>query len=275
MAKQPKQHRNWPHKVRPVRIAEMRVPPVGVVQRRFSQAQAEEYAANFDPNKIGIPAVNLRAGVPWIVDGQHRVEAIKLYFAPNDPGSIDCNVYTDLSDAEMAELFIGLNTRRAVNRFDLFQVACTAERTRESEIRRVVEANGLKVKQAREEGAVSAVSALCRIHDRAGTTVLGQTLRALRDGLPGDILAFDSQLLLGCAEVFNRYNGKTSEKHLTGSIASVPKGASTILRRAEALRERTGNNKMQCVAATLVEVYNKGLGPRAKDRLPDWWKSSE
>ncbi len=272
MAKQPK---NWSHKVRPVRIAEMRVPPVDVVQRRFSQAQAEEYAADFDPNKIGIPSVNFRGGVYWIVDGQHRVEAIKLYFAPSDPGSIDCNVYNDLTDAEMAELFIGLNTRRAVNRYSLFQIACTAERTRETDIRRIVESNGLKIGQTKESDTVSAVQSLCKIYDRSGSVVLGQTLRALRDGLSGDPLAFDGHLMQGAAGLFNRYNGKTNEKQLARALTSVRNGASTILRRAEAQREKTGNQKAQCVAATLVEVYNKGVGPRSKDRLPSWWKESE
>lgn len=271
MAKQPK---NWPHKIRPVRIADMRVPPVGVSQRRFSQSQAEEYAANFDPNKLGVPAVNLRGGIYWIVDGQHRVEACKIYFAPNDPGSIDCSVYTDLMDAEMAELFIGLNTRRTVNRFDNFLVACTAERSRESDIRRIVEANGLKIKQAKEPDAVSAVSSLCKIYDRAGSTVLGQSLRVLRDGLSGDPLAFDGFLILGAAEVFNRFNGRTDERHFAKALTDTRRGGQTILNRARGQRERTGNDMAQCTAAAMVEIYNKALNPRDKHRLPSWWKEA-
>ncbi len=271
MAKQPK---SWPHKIRPVRIAEMRVPPVGIAQRRFSRGQAEEYAANFDENKVGVPAVNHRNGIYWIVDGQHRIEALKLFFAPKDPGAIECSVYVDLEDSEMAELFIGLNTRRTVNRFDAFRIACSAERTRESDILRIVEANGLKVKQAKEPKCVSAVSALCQIADRSGTTVLGQTLRALRDGLSGDTLAFDAYMMLGVANVFNRYNGRTNEHYLATALESVQKGSTTILRRAEAAREKTGNSKAQCVAAAIVDIYNKGLGPRDAKRLPSWWKES-
>jgi hypothetical protein len=194
-----------------------------------------------------------------------------LFFAPSDPGHLDCNVYNDLTDPEMAELFIGLNTRRAVNSFDLFMTACTAERSSACEIRRVVEANGLKIDQAKEQNSIGAVSALCKVHERAGATVLGQTLRALRDGLAGDALAFDGQLMQGVANVFNRYNGKTSEKTLAQALSSVPKGASAILRRAESQRERTGNHKSQCVAAVVVDLYNKETGSRSS-RLPAWWK---
>ena len=42
-----------------------------------------------------------------------------------------------------------------------------------------------------------------------------------------------------------------------------------------AIRVRTGNQKKQCVAAAVVDIYNKGLGPRAKDRLPSWWQEAE
>lgn len=274
MAKQPKT-RQWSHKVRPVKVAEMRVPPVGIAQRRFSRSQAEEYAANFDLNKFGIPAVNWRDGIYWIVDGQHRVEALKLFFAPGDPGQIDCNVYEDLTDAEMAELFIGLNTRRAVNAFDLFLTSCTAERTRESEIRRVVESNHCRISQEKDVDCIGSVGALCFIHERAGATVLGQTIRTVRDGFAGDPLAFDGQLLRGIANVYNRFNGKTNEKALIAALSDLQHGPRQILRKAEALREKTGNQKSQCIAATIVDIYNKGMGPRDAKRLPSWWKSEQ
>lgn len=38
-------------------------------------------------------------------------------------------------------------------------------------------------------------------------------------------------------------------------------------------RQRTGNRKAQCIAATVVDIYNKGV-ERSK-RLPSWWKEAE
>jgi hypothetical protein len=274
MAKQPKT-RQWPHKTRPVKVAEMRVPTVEVIQRRYNKAQAEEYAADFDLNKLGVITVCLRDGLYWIVDGQHRIAALKMFFAPSDPGVIECSVYEGLSDAEMAELFLGLNTRRAVNPYDMFKVACTAQRATESEIQRIVESNGVTIKRQREPGSVSAVSSLRKIHDRAGSVVLGQTIRTLRDSFGDDPLAFDGQLMTGVSLIFNRFNGKTNEKELVKALQRVARGARGVLQKAEDLRARTGNQKPLCVAATIVDTYNKGLGPRAKDRLPSWWKTAE
>ena len=45
------------------------------------------------------------------------------------------------------------------------------------------------------------------------------------------------------------------------------------LRRAESQRERTGNQKAQCIAATIVDIYNKGAS--GKQRLASWWKVAE
>ena len=274
MAKQPKT-RQWPHKVRNVRVADMRVATVGVIQRRFCKAQAEEYAADFDLNKLGVPAVNFIDPIYWIVDGQHRIEALKMFFAPSDPGLLECSVYEGLSDAEMAELFIGLNTRRSVHPFDMFNSSVTAGRATESEIHRIVESNGVTIKRQREPGSVSAVSSLRKIHNRAGSVVLGQTIRTLRDSFGDDPLAFDGQLMTGISLVFNRFNGKTNEKELVRSLQRVALGARGILRKAEDIRARTGNVKPICIAATIVDTFNRGLGPRSKDRLPSWWKTDD
>jgi hypothetical protein len=258
-------------KVRPVPVSEMRTPQH--TQRKFVKAQAEEYAAHFDLDKFGLPVVNHRDGVYWILDGQHRIGALKLWFGKSNPGSVDCMVYENLTDADAAELFLGLDDRRAISTFEKFHVACTAGRTRETDIRRTVESQGLKVSQSKTPGSVSAVSALNRVYDRSGAVVLGQVLRTLRDAYDGDAMAFDTQLIQGGGLFYNRYNGKTHEKHLVERLAHLQHGARGVLRRAEALKERTGNQKIHCVAAVLVDIHNKGLKP-ASARLPTWWKGN-
>lgn len=276
MAKQHKPEREQrSSKVRPVTIKEMRTPPAGITQRKFNKGQAEKYAADMDLDKLGIPIVNLRDGIYWILDGQHRIEALKLFFAPSDPGQIACEVYEGLADAEMADIFLGRDDRRAISLYEKFSVACTAERQRETDIRRTVEAQGLKISQTQEPGCIGAVSALVKVYDRSGNVVLGQTLRTIRDAFGGDPLAFDGQLVQGVALVYNRFNGRTNEKDMAARLSSAQHGARGLLRRAEAQRERTGNQKAQCVAATIVDVYNRGRGPRDSHRLPSWWKSAE
>lgn len=259
-----------PSKVYDVPLGKMRVPPALVTQREFRKAHGDRIAADLDLNKIGLPVLNHRDGTFWVLDGQHRLYALKQ-FGFSDKDLLTCEVYENLTDAEMADIFLGRDARRAISPYDKFHVACTAGHVRENAIRRVVEANGLKVGRGRDENMIGSVGALCKVYERSGDVVVGQVLRTLKGAFAGDANAFEAALIEGVGLVFNRYNGKTDEKALATRLAATAHGVRGLLRRVESQRERTGNLKAQCVAATVVDIYNKGLGPRAADRLPPWW----
>lgn len=261
-------------KVRPVPVSEMRVPPAEVTQRHFKQSQAERYAADFDIDRLGIPVVNRRDGVYWLLDGQHRIAALKMFFKPQDPGSIDCEVYEDLTDAEAADIFLGRDDRRPISQYEKFRVACTAGHQRETDILRTVEVNGLKVSTTQDVNTVQAVSAMGKVYDTAGPKVLGMALRSIKNSYGGDAKSFDGTLIQALGLVYNRYNDRVSERLMVQRLQAVPQGARQLMRRAEVLRERTGTGKSHCLAAVIVEEYNKSLGPRAGARLPDWWKAT-
>lgn len=269
MAKQPNR---TPSKIRPVQLGSMRIPPALVTQREFRQAHADRIAAELDLNKLGFPIINHRDGNYWVCDGQHRVAALKQ-FGFGDKDAFECEVFEDLTDAEMAEIFLGRDTRKPIPIYDKFHVSCTAGRRRERDIQRAVESNGQKISRDPNDG-ISAVGALGKVYDRSGEIVLGQVVRAINLGFSGDPSAFDAAIIEGLGLVFNRYNGKTNEKELGARLSDLRRGPRELLQKAEAIRVRTGNLKKQCIAAAVVDIYNKGRGPVAKDRLPSWWKEA-
>lgn len=274
MAKQPSNRK--PSKIRPVPIAQMRVPPALVTQREFRKAHGDRIAADLDLNKLGYPVINHRDGHYWVLDGQHRIYALKQNGFTSDV--LDCEVYENLSDEEMADIFLGRDSRKAIAPFDKFHVACTAGYVRETGIRRAVETQGVRIGRAKEDHTVSAIGTLGKVYDKAGggkngEVVVGQVVRTINKAFGGDPASFDRGLIEGIGLVFNRYNGLTNESDLAARLAS--KGVRGLLQRAEAQRLRTGNQKGQCIAAAVVEAYNKGVGPRAKDRLPSWWKEAD
>ena len=55
----------------------MRVPKAGTAQRPFNKAHGDTLAAHLDLEKVGYPVINLANGVPWILDGQHRIYALR------------------------------------------------------------------------------------------------------------------------------------------------------------------------------------------------------
>lgn len=268
-----KQHNRRPSKIRPVPMGSMRTPPALVTQREFRQAHADRIAADLDLNKLGFPIINHRDGIFWVLDGQHRIAALKQ-FGFGDKDTLECEVFEDLTDAEMADIFLGRDARKPIPIYDKFHVSCTAGHRRERDIQRAVESNGQKISRNAKEGGVSAVGALGKVYDRSGDVVLGQVVRAINLGFSGEPAAFDASIIEGLGLVFNRYNGRTNERDLGARLSELRHGSRELLRKAEAIRVRTGNQKKQCVAAAVVDIYNKGRAPLAKDRLPSWWKES-
>lgn len=208
----------------------------------------------------------------WILDGQHRIHALKENGFTKDDDQIDCQVFDGLSDEEAAAVFDGRNTTKAVGSIDRFLVRCTRGNDRENEIRRVVESNGLAIGRTKEDGKLTCVGALGKAFDLAGPVVLGQAVRTLNKAFGGDAHAFDPGLLVGAAMVYNRYNGRTREQEMVKALTDVQHGVRGILRKAEAQRQKTGNQKTQCISATIVDIYNKHVHTSA--RLPSWWKEA-
>jgi len=269
-----KSHSRTPSKVRPVQFAIIRIPPAMIVQREFRQAHADRIAANMDLNKIGFPIVNLRDNIAWMLDGQHRYKALLKWDPSLIDSTLECEVYEGLTDQEMAEKFIGVNDRKPIPPLDKFLISCTAGRERENSIRRTVESNGQKIARNHNEG-ISVVGALGKVYDQSGDVVLGQVIRTINLGFGGDPLGFDRSVVEGLGLIYNRFNGRTNEKTMGHRLNALKQGARELLRKAESLRERTGQQKKHCVAAVIVDIYNKGEGStNSKTRLPSWWKET-
>lgn len=255
-------------KIRPVKIAEMRVHET--CQRNERPGWVRYLLERWDFNEFGYPVVNWRDGTYWIIDGQHRVAALRQ--AGFGEESVECVVYQDLTDKEMAEAFLSLNDRKAVEPFDKFVIAVEANRADESAVMRMVLANKLKISRYSARGTIQAVSALMKAH-RYGEVVLAQTLRTLRDAYDSAPEGFEGVLIEGIAMVYNRYNGLTDEATLVNVLAKMKSGPVGLRRRAELIREKLAATLSHCVASAVVETYNKSV-PRAS-RLDSWWKANE
>lgn len=251
-------------RLRWIPIPKMRVS--SLAQREINPHRVDRLAANFDLEQIGTPTVNERDDWFWIIDGQHRIEALKAI----DFGeySVQCWTYVGLTEEQEAERFLKLNDTLTVDGFSKFKVAVNAGRDDECEINRVVLANGCVVSRDGIPGAVAAVGTLRRVYNRSGSVVLGRTLRIIRDAY-GDS-GFEGPVIDGIGQLCGRYNGVLNEAAAKERLSKAHGGVNGLLGQAEKLRRQTGNYKSHCVAAAAVEIINRGRGGK---KLPDWWKS--
>lgn len=240
----------------------MKVPPM--VQRPLNQSRVDHLANEFDPEQLGIPTVNKRAGFFWLLDGQHRVEMLRQVGWGDQ--QIQCWVYEDLTEQEEAETFLKLNDTLAVSGFARFRSAITAGREVEVNINKIVKAAGLRISTDSGDGAIHAVVTLKRIYERSDGETLAKTLELVRDAY-GDA-GLEAAVLNGLAMMVQRYQNELDVAMAVTRLGRAHGGVSGLLGKAEVLRRQTGNQLAICVAAAAVDIINAGRGG---SKMRSWW----
>jgi hypothetical protein len=249
-----------------VPIPDMRISPLA--QRDLNQARVDRLAADFDLEQLGTPTVNYRDGCWFIIDGQHRVNAL-MQIGYGDQ-QIQCWAYRGLSDVEEAEKFLKLNDVLIVNAFAKFKVAVQAGRDEECKIEWIVHSCGLRISKEKTDGSISAVSTLLKVYRRDGTASLTRALCIIRDAY-GD-RGLESTVIEGIGLLCNRYGGELRDDRAVTALSQAHGGVTGLLGKAEYLRRQTGNPKAHCVAAAAVEIINQGRGGK---KLLSWWRPEQ
>lgn len=253
-------------RLRWVPLRQMKVNPLA--QRDLRRHRVAELASRFDPEQMGAPTVSMRGGWYYIVDGQHRIEALKAWLGSWDGQQVQCWCYEGLDETAEADLFLRLNDVLAVSAYARYKVAVQAGRSGEADIDRIVRAVGLRISQAKGGGAISAVATLRRVYERAGPGTLSRSLRIIRDAY-GDA-GLESAVIEGIGLLCQRYNGELPDQQAVTRLAGARGGVHGLTSRAGQLRQMTGSPPAECVAAAAVELINRGSGGR---KLPAWWRA--
>lgn len=247
-----------------VPIAKMKVSPHS--QRDFKQHRVDQLAAEFDPEQIGYPVLNKRADDAnhfWIIDGQHRVLALKAIGWGDQ--NVQCEVYEGLTEQQEAEVFLRRNNKLNVTAFDEFRIAVAAGREDECDINRILMAQGLRLDGSSQPGAVRAVGALRKVYAYSPAT-LARTLKILNESFDG--MGLDGHIIHGVGMVCQRFNGEMPDTKAVERLTSLRNGADGLTQRAYQLKKQLGRPLPDCVAGAVVELVNGGKGGK---KLPNWW----
>lgn len=235
-------------------------------QRELKQYRVDHLVAHFDHEQVGTPVVNERHGRFFIIDGQHRVAALKEIY--DDTHQVQCWAYAGLTEEEEAEKFLKLNDTLTVGAMDRYLVSVEAGRAIETDIDRIVRACGLTVSNNKAEGCIGAVGTLRRVYVRSGANVLSRSLRMI-DSAFGSA-GMDSKVIDGIAMLCARYNGELKDELAVMKLRNMRGGVVGLMGKASVIKQSTNKPFGECVAAAAVEVLNSGKGGV---KLPNWWKT--
>lgn len=158
-------------------------------QRPLDLARIQRYAKTFDPSRLEIIDVAfLEDGTYEVVDGQHRVELVKLvgYTAP-----LLCKITMGLTYEQRAQRFVDLNKeRQRPTALDVFWAKHEAGDAAALDIRAIVEDEGFRIARTASStngrGVLSAIAVIENAYARDGGKVLRDALHAVREGLGTD-----------------------------------------------------------------------------------------
>lgn len=227
-------------------------------QRPLDDARARAIAKKFDPNLVGVAVLSRRANGELVrIDGQHRFSGA-IYAGHGDTPFL-CEVYSDLTLEEEAELFLRLNGgRSAVASFDKFKARVTAGEQSALTIVDIAKRLGLRVAKNNYKSTVSCTDALDYVY-RQGNL---QTTLSTLVNWGTDAKHFDRTLIKGVS-AFLLYFKKSDAMALTAKLVGCDpeRVAARILQTKKSME--IGIDAAACIV--LREIYNTR---RKKDALP-------
>lgn len=242
--------------------------------RPIDEKRAQRYANDFDIDALGVITVSRRNdGANIILDGQHRVEALKRMGWNGE--KIPCKVFTGLTRPQEARKFITLNTAVAIKNLDRFISRVTAKDKTACEINEIVKANGYVVDRQSRDGVIVAASVLEDIYVGKNQKIRGKnpkalhgTLQAVTEAWGRGVHSVNYAVLAGVGAFFLRYDEHIKLTRLIEKLRGVSGGPQGLVNRGRGKRELHGGSLASGIAHYVTDEYNAGL--RGKGRLPEW-----
>lgn len=266
--------------VEQVAIGKMRVDRQ--VQRSLDSNRASDIANNFNAPGFGIITISERDdGNLYIVDGQHRVAALRLMGAEGSH-KISCEVFRGLTQADEAALFRVRNNFRQVKVFDRFRVrviegdpvAVILNTTLARHQWTVVKSGPSKAR-----GTFNAVSALEWVYNGAGVrtsvvhpVAVENTLAVATGAWGHDSVGVRAEIIRGLGLFLVQYGDSVDFAKIIGELAQLEGGPAGLIGKARNLNSFRGGGVASAMAEILVTMHNKG---RRTNVLPEWRRSKE
>ena len=231
-------------------------------QRPTHPAQVAGIVKYFDEARLGTLTVSLRDGVYYLIDGSHRISALRTLGYTH----ASCEVLVGLTNQQESNYFRKQNKgKRLLTPFDFFNAGLIAKDEKCLNINDTVKANGFQISKAHTDFRnIAAINTLFEIYESYGLRVLDDTLRIIALSWNGLTRATQSDSLIGVAEFVNRYGLVDFAGRLNEKFTIIWNCYTEALQIRGATGPRIARRKF---CRVLVEHYNKGLASNSKKRL--------
>ena len=187
-------------------------------QRRTRYGKVRNIIKDFNPFLLGVILVSYRDGKYNVVDGGHRVAALKQMGAK----TVMCQMVYGLTYEQEASLFLDFNCNRTgLTPNEKFAGAVEAKRKSALDIVSCLDKYGFtynKSNTSKTDNMIAAVSTLNYIYNTTGKTGLMNLCRIIRKIWNGDKNSLCAHILKGMHTFLYNYDGKFNEDVLVAAL---------------------------------------------------------
>lgn len=249
-------------------------------QRVLQPSWARRIAREFDPDKLWPLIISRRADGDYVLDGQHRLYAIRDVLNWGDQ-KVPCMVYQGLTPALETKLFNTQSAkgRKPITALDELHARYIGGEENAVAIVRTVERAGLAMDwhNGSAEGSVRAAAVMQRVYGTYGSARLLDVLALLRDSFGRESRVFQAPMLVGMAAFLMRYAEDESYVR-TEFVRKVGRaGVDEVLQRSRQIAAGLGSGASGASAGAstwtgraMQIIYNRG---RRTLLLPEWAES--
>lgn len=238
-------------------------------QRKLKEKEVAEIVDEYDDNLVGLIIVSYRDGRYYVIDGQHRIAAIKRKFDSN--AVVKCRVITGLTIKDEAAYFRKINkSQREISSNDDFNSGYYEEDPTIIGIINIGEKYGITFGNKNLNGMknikfrVKAVEMAQNIYNGYGKEIFNRVCRVLSEGFVDEPSAFNASLMEATAIVLNTYGKDCSDDVLIKKLRS--RNPDRLILDARNDRTTGTASTSKKLARILVKsVYNSGRGSKRLD----------
>lgn len=235
-------------------------------QRDINDNKVKLIIKNFNQNAIGVVTLSMREnGDLYIIDGSHRVEALKRMGF----GNLDLNaiVFFDLSIQDESELFLLMNENRTKpKRADLHKAAVVADSNFAKQIDDVLASIGLHIGSKPGDSTVRAISTVYKVSEKIGLDNFKKVMTILVDANGTHSKFLTSEYITAVAMILANFKNVDLTR-LTVAIATAGDPVLVIANAANRATNKSPFAKIVSLASIFLDGYNHRLKSNRLDKM--------
>lgn len=242
------------------------------VQRsQFDPKRVEKIVKEFNEAALGTLTISQREdGALVVIDGWHRWEAVRR--VTDNAGEVFCEVFTGLTLAEEAQLFLDKNNTNQPKVLDKFRVRTTKGESFATEIRDILAGYHWEIGPIIGKGRVNAIGALEKVHalsklKEADPSLLQMVFLTITNAWGHDRFGAQAHVVTGLGALYAEHGALIDVDRLVNVLKTWKGGPEGLVANAKASASLHGMRVGYALANLITERYNVGLRTNA---LPTW-----